>query len=284
MGQLFEVLLCPGIVESENGIMKIRQRIDNFFGNSASMGLRNALSWLWYATLLRQERCLIWLPHCPKPIQIRTQTSDFVLIKQILPSLINWKPNVDPVNVIVDAGANIGVFSIIMANQYPQARVIAIEPDVENLAMLSENCKPYPNISILPAALWHKQEPLSIANPDEAHWARQVASLDSPMTNQALATVEAVTVFHVLDLYGIQTIDLFKIDIEGAEKDIFKLGDLTWLNQVRELLMELHWVSGENIQDIFFNALRAYPHQAKTLGEYEWIHFDREHLTHASST
>jgi FkbM family methyltransferase len=176
-------------------VMKIRKRIDNFIENTATLGIRNAVSLVWNSSFLKRKTCRIWLPHCAKPIQIRTQTSDFILLKQLLPTLKNWRPKTENVEVIIDAGANIGVFSIMMAKQYPQAKVIAIEPDAENLALLSENCQFYPNIEILPTALWFKREPLVIANPNAEHWARQVVNV----VEATATTIDAVTVANIFN-------------------------------------------------------------------------------------
>jgi tRNA G46 methylase TrmB len=48
--------------------------------------------------------------------------------------------------VIVDAGANIGLASIYFANKYPDAKIIAIEPEQSNFELFKENVAPYPHI------------------------------------------------------------------------------------------------------------------------------------------
>src|SRR5690349_9066138 len=44
---------------------------------------------------------------------------------------------------IIDAGANIGLASVFFANKFPQAQIIAIEPELENFALLQKNTKGY---------------------------------------------------------------------------------------------------------------------------------------------
>jgi FkbM family methyltransferase len=44
----------------------------------------------------------------------------------------------DP-SIVVDVGAHIGIFSLIVAGRYPKARVFAIEPDTENYELLERN-------------------------------------------------------------------------------------------------------------------------------------------------
>jgi len=59
-------------------------------------------------------------------------------------------------DVIVDAGANIGLASICFANKYANATIIAVEPEQSNFELLEENVAPYPNIVPVQAALWYE--------------------------------------------------------------------------------------------------------------------------------
>src|SRR5262249_30747391 len=57
------------------------------------------------------------------------------------------------VPLIIDAGANIGASTLYLADSWPDARVIAIEPDPVNMDMLCGNTGGLPNISCIQAAL-----------------------------------------------------------------------------------------------------------------------------------
>jgi FkbM family methyltransferase len=73
--------------------------------------------------------------------------------------------------VIIDAGANIGLTSVVYANRYPEARVIAIEPEVSNFQLLKENAASYPNIELVHGALWKENTKLRILDPGSGSWA-----------------------------------------------------------------------------------------------------------------
>lgn len=45
---------------------------------------------------------------------------------------------------IIDAGANIGLTSVYLANRFPNARILALEVDQQNFELLAENARPYP--------------------------------------------------------------------------------------------------------------------------------------------
>ena len=60
----------------------------------------------------------------------------------------------DPPQLIIDGGANVGYASVYFANKYPNAQIIAIEPDPENCALFYKNCAAYPNVELIQGALW----------------------------------------------------------------------------------------------------------------------------------
>src|ERR1700761_6448606 len=55
--------------------------------------------------------------------------------------------------LIIDAGANIGASTLYLADTWPRACVIAIEPDAENMDLLSRNTDGLHNVSCIHAAL-----------------------------------------------------------------------------------------------------------------------------------
>ncbi len=101
---------------------------------------------------------------------MRLNTSDFptfdqVFIQQEYDFDISRAPK-----VIVDAGANIGLASIYFANKYPDAKIIAIEPEQSNFKLLEMNVSPYPNVIPVQAALWNKNEDINLIDPGLGKW------------------------------------------------------------------------------------------------------------------
>jgi FkbM family methyltransferase len=155
---------------------------------------------------------------------------------------------------IIDAGANIGLASIYFANQYPEANIISIEPQTDNFCLLQKNTGSYKNISCVNAALWHKEEFISIVNPD---------SLSASFMVEATAKAEtkAVTINSILEQFNWNRIDILKIDIEGAEKEVFS-GNTDWLGKVKLLIIELHDNYKPDCTKTFFKAIESYSYQA----------------------
>src|SRR6266498_4566514 len=65
-------------------------------------------------------------------------------------------------NVIVGGGANIGLFTILMKNKYPDAKIICIEPDPENFELLQKNVLVYQNVYCENCGLWNKNTLLNV--------------------------------------------------------------------------------------------------------------------------
>lgn len=134
---------------------------------------------------------------------------------------------------IVDAGAHIGLASRFFASRYPQARIVAIEPMAENLAVLARNVADCPQIEVCPGALWGSAAQL--AGSGDASWSNVMR--ESP---EAPATIRGWTVPEILARTGWDRIDLLKLDVEGAEREIFSATSDAWLPRVRLIVIELH--------------------------------------------
>ncbi len=142
---------------------------------------------------------------------------------------------------IVDAGANIGLATIYFANRFPEARIIAIEPERDNFALLQANLAPYPRAVPLQAALWHRNGQIRLMDPGLGSWGFTTEAIEQGVSgpHQTRHTVRAVTVDRILEEFDLERIDILKIDIEGAEKEVF--GDSSaWIDRVDAIIIELH--------------------------------------------
>jgi FkbM family methyltransferase len=138
--------------------------------------------------------------------------------------------------IIVDAGANIGTASVYFAQTYPEARIIAVEAEPSNFEVLVRNVRHYPAITPVHAALWSRDGEISVSEPDPSsgssgEWG--FVTHDGPGRR-----VRAITMRTLMQEMQIPVIDLAKIDIEGAEQEVFQ--DTMWMKDMRCLMIELH--------------------------------------------
>lgn len=124
-------------------------------------------------------------------------------------------------DVVLDCGANLGLFSCVAASK--DCQVHAFEPTprlVENLEICS---KQYPNIKVQPYALSDKSGYADLAMSSE--W--DVANTINPDAENTVldvvgyktySKIETITIDEFVEKQGLQSVDFIKADIEGAER------------------------------------------------------------------
>jgi FkbM family methyltransferase len=136
--------------------------------------------------------------------------------------------------------ANVGLSAIFFANLFPEARIIALEPESSNFEMLAANVAPYPKITPLRAALWHENKRISLVDPGLGKWGFITHDeTESAFAGTPNGLVQALTLDRLMDDYGLDHIDLLKLDIEGAEREVFDTPG-AWIDRVDAILVELH--------------------------------------------
>jgi FkbM family methyltransferase len=173
--------------------------------------------------------------------------------------------------VVVDIGANIGMFTLFAAAESAGARVVAVEPVAElaravavNVALHAVdatvlNCAVgreageidftfYPNNSVMSGAFADASDRdvlrdylLTGDAADDSH------HLDSMVAGRMVAvrrTVPMRTLSDIVASEGLRRVDLLKIDVEKAEAEVLAgIDDPTWA-LVRQVVVEVHDIDG----------------------------------------
>ena len=213
--------------------MSLRDGLNTYY---ASLGVRGVFSIFSYRLFGWPKEIVAYPPGAHNPVYIRTRTTDVSLYRQVLlHGEYDFDLPFDP-KIIIDAGANTGMTSIYFANRYPGAKVIAVEAEAANFAMLARNVRPYPSIVPIHAALWNRDGEISVGEPDPATGASGewgFVTREGPG-----AKVRAMTMRTLMQEAGAESADLVKMDIEGAEMEAFE--DSTWSGGLKCLMIELH--------------------------------------------
>ena len=155
---------------------------------------------------------------------------------------------------IIDAGANIGLSSVFFAHRFPDCSVYAIEPETSNFQMLKRNTESFSNIIPINTALWHKDAMVVIRDKQEHHWAFTVEESGKGYPDAFPAT----SLTSLMKKYGIEIIDLLKVDIEGSELELFSENYDYWLSRTRLLVIECHDWRKPGCSASVFNAVSKY--------------------------
>jgi len=189
-------------------------------------------------TLLQINR-----PDIKFPFFLRVPSSDVPTFEQIfIMREYDFDVKRTP-RTIVDAGANIGLASIYFSNKFPNSKIIAIEPEESNFVILKRNIAPYGNIIPVCGALWHENARINLVDPDPGwqKWGFMTQAQDGveKRYGEIVHEVQGMTVDTIMKEQGIEHIDIMKIDIEGAEREVFR-DPFSWIGKVDALIVELH--------------------------------------------
>jgi FkbM family methyltransferase len=124
-------------------------------------------------------------------------------------------------DVIVDVGANVGLFTVWMSRQNPGCRLVALEPFEENFRCLKANIE----VACSQRAVAH-QVALGAASGSGHMKAVGGRSLYHILSlNDVASVTETVPVIPLAGLFDLAKTDriaLVKVDIEGAERQVFE--------------------------------------------------------------
>jgi FkbM family methyltransferase len=170
-----------------------------------------------------------------RQVSLRPGTCDIILYYDIMIQDMYGFPTLDRVRTIVDCGANIGLASVYLLTKYESAKVIALEPDPVNFPLCEKNLAPFSSrATVVNAALWTRPGRMQLQGDHVGTWASSVV----PLEGEKHAGIEALDMFTLFQNYDFERIDILKIDIEGAEHDIFSADDLSWMEKVRCIQLE----------------------------------------------
>lgn len=168
---------------------------------------------------------------------IRKGDSDIRVFKQIfLDEVYQFFPQDFSPKIILDAGANVGYSAVWFASKFPNAKILAIEPEKSNFDVLKKNTESRSTIFPIQAGLWFEKTFLKIHDTKAGSWAFETKlPKDGEKTD-----VETVTIPELIRDYQLTQIDLLKIDIEGAEYELFENHAEDWLPFVNMIMIETH--------------------------------------------
>lgn len=142
-------------------------------------------------------------------------------------------------DILLDAGANIGYFSILMAEKCKE--VYAVEPDNKNYQSLISNINlnKIDNIKSFNLAFSNKDENLHLQVSEKRNWHRTVKINEAERSAENYNnSISATSVDSFCAAHGIEP-SVLKMDIEGFERFVIP-GAVRTLGSLKALFFELH--------------------------------------------
>jgi FkbM family methyltransferase len=193
---------------------------------------------------------------------LRGNTVDFAVLNSIFVNgEYDFKIDFIP-EYIVDAGAYIGASTIYFHSRFPKSKILAIEPERSNFELLVCNTKPFAGISCIYGGLYCKDTHLVISDKNVEKYAFRVEN--NVMSEDS---VPGYSINTLMNDFHMPRIDILKLDIEGSEFYIFNEANVSWLQNVRVLIIELHEYIHPGVTELFYNRISAIPYKQTSSGE-----------------
>lgn len=155
-------------------------------------------------------------------------------------------------DLVVDVGANAGVFSEYMLRNGFAQNVVAVECDPIALKDLQRNFHRHPRAVVIPNALHHTNDFIKFnqftRNPlnSTVLTQEQIARHGSGLVSDKTIELQTVTLRDIIAAYG--TIDLLKMDIEGGEYNIIANTDDSVFTHINNLFIECHFMESDYME------------------------------------
>jgi FkbM family methyltransferase len=195
-----------------------------------------------------------------RPIYIRLGSSDRAVLVEVFARNEYDRKRLaafDEVRTILDLGANTGITIRYWRSVFPDARIVAVEPDAGNFRLLEQNIVGLAGVTAVQTFVG--------AAEGQAYLEADHESFALRMSHRpAGEPIACTTVPRLLERFEGLDIDLLKCDIEGSEAELFA-DCAAWIGRVRRVVVEVHSP---------YNVSRLLEDLARNGGRFQLMHCD----------
>ncbi len=139
--------------------------------------------------------------------------------------------------VILDLGSNIGCTLVDLKMRFPEAKIYGYEMHPENFQIAKKNCEGFHSICVNNMAVWINRGYISF---NKRNHSDAFAIDEYIVDNEDKIRIPSIRIADIISDNNLPNIDYVKMDIEGAEIEIFDSPDLNWLDNVLSINIEFH--------------------------------------------
>ncbi len=143
-----------------------------------------------------------------------------------------YQPAINQESIIVDLGANLGDFSEQISKEFG-CRCFAVEANPDNFNKIKDN----PKLTKFNYAINDHDAPVDLHVGRHSEWH---SLIKFNHTSQATVAVEGISLKSFLEKRHLSSVDLLKIDIEGAEIMMFNSTPDEVLKNISQITIEFH--------------------------------------------
>ncbi len=166
------------------------------------------------------------------------------------------------IQTIIDAGANIGDETARFLFHYPDAKIVAIEPDESNFSMLHKNFESTTDqVRLIKGGLWPVRTHLRVVagTSKESFHVVETPDFDD--------SVKSWTIPDIMNSMNWERIDILKLDIEGAEYELFTRNYEEWIPKVNAFIFEVPDNDRPGSTQMIYKAVSSQNYNSYVCGE-----------------
>jgi FkbM family methyltransferase len=149
----------------------------------------------------------------------------------------------------------------------PRARIVAVELEARNADLCRANHAADPLVTVVNGAVWSAAGTVGVKDVNDGDWAyRAVPAAGS-------AGVRALTYAQLLAAYDLPSVDVMKMDIEGAEAEVLEASWRDIFRTTAVSIIEIHdWIEGieARMRRIIDDATKQFDLEVSRSGEF-WV-------------
>ena len=167
---------------------------------------------------------------------LRPYAGDFFVWHEVFGGRFYEIPDVlrSRVRTVLDLGAHVGMTALFQLDALPGVRVVCVEPSPHNAALLRENLQTFSDrTTVVEGAIGGQSGEVHL-DVGGWSWGGRIGAASG-----AGYPVRCYTVDEIMTKTRLESIDLMKIDVEGAEAAVFAKCD-SWIGAVGSIMIEIH--------------------------------------------
>ncbi len=176
-------------------------------------------------------------------------------------------------DTVVDAGAHLGLFTVKASKIVgDEGKVIAIEPEPENLEILKRNIKlnDLENVIIVNKGIWSSKKHLKI---NIGHYNRSHSFInDHPEKTSQGLILQVDTLDNILKELNIEKVDFIKMDIEGSEIEALSGMEEVFKSKPNMAIAAYHQFEGKETYPHVIKKLKDNNFQLRTLSAHKMVY------------
>lgn len=146
-------------------------------------------------------------------------------------------------DTIFDFGANIGLFTLKFASELSNVKFVSVEPERKNFMLLKKNTSHLSNVYCVMEGVWYRKALCKVFPARTIVYPSNTPSEGGFYIGECeekdAGSVRAYPIAYFINKYKSNKY-VIKMDVEGAEKEIFEKGNLEWINNCVQLIIETH--------------------------------------------